>query len=92
MSPILPSLTGIFEQLDGQRSGDSLYDLIMNTRFVRKPRMRSPCSNRTYQKVVYESRCGLFRFKTEILPNSWSTWGQTLEMQASPRQGLGQKT
>jgi hypothetical protein len=80
MSPILPSLTGIFEQLDGQRPGDSLYDLIMKTRFVRQPRARSNSQAGSFQRVVYESRCGVFTFKTELLPNSWSTWGQTLEM------------
>ena len=80
MSPILPSLTGIFEQLDGQRPGDSLYDILMKTRFVRKPRQRSLPHNGSYESLVYESRCGVFRFKTQIMPNSWSTWGQTLEM------------
>jgi len=80
MSPILPSLTGIFEQLDGQRPGDSLYDIIMATRFVRKPRERKTSQLGGYERVVYESRCGVFRFKTEIIPNSWLSWGQILEM------------
>lgn len=48
MSPMLPSLSGIFEQLDGQRSGPSLYDLIMATRFFGTPRQRSASSGGNY--------------------------------------------
>lgn len=81
MSPLFPSLTGIFEQLDGQRLGPSLYDLVENTRFVRKPRERSFVRDGSaFVRVVYESVCSTFRYMTEVCPNKWSTFGEKLEM------------
>lgn len=72
MSSLLPSLTGTFETLDGQRPGMSLYDHVMETRFVREPRNRTS-NGGLFERVTYESRCGKFLYTTEIIPNKWST-------------------
>ncbi len=80
MSPLFPSLTGNFEQLDGQRPGPSLYDLIMATRFIRMPRQRTTATGGVFQRVIYESESGLFRYTSDVMPNSWSTFEEKLEM------------
>ncbi len=80
MSPPLPSITGMFEVLDVQRQGASLYDHIMETRFYREPRQRSLSTGGKFERVVYESERGVFRYTTEIVPNSWSTYEEKLEM------------
>jgi hypothetical protein len=77
---MFPSITGIFEQLDGQRPGSSLYDLIMATRFVRLPRERRSGAGNVFQHVVYESVCGSFKYSTDLVMNRWSTRQETLEM------------
>jgi hypothetical protein len=50
----------------------------MATRFIRKPRQLRQKHN--YTEVIYESHCGMFRYTTDIIPNSWSTWTEKLEM------------
>lgn len=77
---IVPSLTGVLEQLDGQRPGLSLYDLVEQSPFVTKPRQNKPDQHGFYRRVVYESRNGMFRYKTGIQPNGWTTWEEILEM------------
>lgn len=75
---LVPCITGILEQLDGQRPGLSLYDVVENSPFFPKPRVNELDAHGTYRWVTYESRNGLLRYKSKICPNKWTTSSEVL--------------
>lgn len=77
---LVPSITSLLEQLDGQHPGASLYDLVEKSPFFPKPRTYEHDDSGTYRWLTYESRNGLFRYKTKIWPGKWSTGYESLRM------------